>query len=541
MITLKSTPAEVFFSGNPALYNVLATNYLSQVGRKCSFMLVVSAADTTAGHTLNFAFSDKTITFVSALSPDDSGLQFQKATNTALFAAFAQVLYDCLQSNFDLSSRFKMTLGNATVNSRIIQFEAFEQGAINTATVTTNLVTVSEILFLSGIDPIARENFCIVGGIWDANHKQLAQDVKPVDEYGEVTFNFSEYLSALLEYNQQPRFTYPFDPEVIIKVFSNYALPFYAGFAERYNGIVKKLYFDDLRSTLSGGLNRETLVYYNLREESFFTMPENIKSFMTWAPVNKVTDKTVPEKLFFYVGDKPVYGLLYLYVQVYFSDGTNCMLDPVYADTLSNDVLECSVGYEALQLASIFPTYTITSWKVWLETEAGLVASEIRTFTNDLVTYNNERIFIFQNSFGRAYDVVRFTGKGSVDINLTFATATSEILDSYTSFNAPSQKFDASEGQKMKTNSGWVSREMKDYFRDMVLSHQVFEYKDGLLYPIVIINEAIKEHFIDNEYLYSLDLEYDRAYRDFFFSKLPLTLFQILDRFYSDDYDDNYS
>ena len=541
MITLEETPANVFFAGNPALYKAISSNFLSQTGRKCSFSLVVTAGDTTAGHTISFAFSDQTLTFTSVATPDDSGLQFQKASVSGLWSSWAQTLYNCFQSNMDLASRFKMTLLTPGSSSRTIQFEAFNAGVENSVTVSTNLVIVTEISYLAGIDDVLRDNFVIVGGIWDASFNLLAQDVKPVDEAGEVIFNFSEYMTALLEYNQQPRFTYPFDPSTIVQIFNNYPLAFYAGFAERYAGIVRKIYFDQLKSAMPGGLNRETLVYYNNEGLNFFDQDENKQSFMTWAPLVKTSDKNVPEKLFFYVGPTPDYSLVLLQVKVYFSDGTSSFLDPLEVSVFANNVLECSIGYAALNLGGIFPTYTITAWDVWLEKEDGTHVSEVRTLQNDLMIYENERIFLFQNSFGHAYDVVRFTGKGSIDINLQFATATSELLEKYTSFNAPAQKYDASEGQKLKANSGWVSREMKDYLRELMLSHQVFEYKDGLLYPVVIINESIKEHFIDDEYLYSLDLEYDRAYRDFFFSKLPLSFYYVLIKFYSDDYEDSYS
>jgi hypothetical protein len=131
--------------------------------------------------------------------------------------------------------------------------------------------------------------------------------------------------------------------------------------------------------------------------------------------------------------------------------------------------------------------------------------------------YENERVFIFQNSYGKAYDVVRFTGKGSMDIDVDYSTSTSDTIGNYTSFNAPVSKFAASEVQKLKCNSGWISRETKDYLRELLLSKQVFEYKDKCLYPVVITNDKVKEFFTDDEHLYSIEIDYDRAYRDFFF------------------------
>ena len=409
-------------------------------------------------------------------------------------------------------------------------------------TVTCTLVTVTLLPWVTGVDPVSRNNFNIIGGIWDKNFRQVAQDAKPVDGSGNAVFNFSEYLGALLDFDVSPHFTYPFDPGTLIKTFKNYVLEFYSGFAEKFDGVVQKIHYDTLRNALSGGLNRETLVFYNAHGTDFFSTPANLRTFMSWAPLVKTTGKSVPEKLFFYVSDKPGYSYVNLMVSVYFTDGTNEAGSWVAEySVVANDVLECSVGYGQLGFATDYPTKTVAYWKVWLAVEGEDDYSEVRTFIIDPVQYENERVFLFQNSWGRAYDVVRFTGNSTLSLTLESTTGNSQSIEPYTSFNAPSRKFESSETQGMKTNSGWVSREMKDFFREMLLSRQVFELKDNLLYPIVITNQSIKEHFIDNEYLYSLDLEYDRAYRDFFFSRFNVGLFPVLVRFYCDDYEDNYS
>jgi len=538
MITIDKKPPELFFAGNPVLYRIHSDNLVITPGQKCSFSLVVWAADTVAGHTLKFAFPFKTITFTTALIPDDSGLQIQTASNSAFFAIWAQTLFDCFQSNFEISSRFQITLETATSYNRTISFTAFEQGTSNNCTITHNLITVTVMAMVSGLNPMVQGDFGIVGGIWDANMRQLAQDIKPVDSDGNVTFDFSEYLSSLLDFNSLNHFTFPFSDN-LLNVFSDFPMQFYAGFAERYGGEIKKLHFDDLKTAFPGGLNRETLVFYNSQNVDFFSVEENQKIFMTWAPVVKTSDMLVPEKLYFFVGPKPTYDLISLQVKVWFTNGTFQMLESEI-DVSANEVVECSVGYQALELYQFSPL-VVSSWEVWMQISSNPPLSETRTFIMDHQVHENERIFIFQNSFGRAYDVVRFTGKGAVKIELDFSTGNSDLSEDYTAFNAPGRKFNPNESQKMMANTGWIDREMKDYLREMLLSRQVFEYKDGLLYPIVITTNSVKEHFVDDIYLYSLEVEYDRAYRDFFFSRFnPWMIFSI-GRTYCEEYSEDYS
>ena len=517
MITINNTPPETIFAGNPVLYSINSDNQFLDIGRFCQFYLVISAAETAERMSLEFAFPDKTIIFMTANGHDDSGLQIQIASSSGSWATWAQVVYDALMTNYDISSRFQITLENAGTSNRVLSFIAHERGTAYSAIVTSNLRTATVFSYISGLNPGARSNFAIMAGIWDENNRRIVQDLKPVKEDGSVMFNFSEYLSAIIENNNQPRFTWPFDHSRLYQIFNNYILPFYAGFAEFYDGQVKKIHFDSLRFAMAGGLNRETMVAYNSSSLDFFSVAENLLRFMTWAPMLKMTNKTSPELLFYYIIAKAPYDQLDFVVIVIFTDGSTDSIITDMRELPSNGVIELSVGYEHLDFENVFPTKTVSKWFVKLASQDLHMETETRTFILDNQTYENERIFIFQNSWGRAYDVVRFTGKGSKDIEVGFSTASSETIGNYTSFNAPVSKFGASEIQRMKCNSGWISYEKKDYLREMLLSKQVFEYVAGNLYPIIITNDKISQYFRDDEYLFNIEIDYDRAYRDFFF------------------------
>jgi hypothetical protein len=528
MITLTTTPPEISFAGNPVLFKVHSNRLVATPGVTCAFNLLVYAADTVAGHTISFAFPDCTVTLTNSTTPDDSGTQIQKASNSSLWSAYAQTIYDVCKTNFILSTRFNIAIMAPGTSARAIVFQAKKAGTANSATVVSTLVTVNLSGFIAGVNAINRNSFSIIGGIWDADGRQLVEDNKPVDANSDAIFNFSEYLSILLDLHKTPYFTFPFDSAHVIKTFHYYVLPYRVGFAERYEGAVKQLTFDSLRYAVPGGLNRETILAYNDLGEPFFTCAENQISFLTWAPDFKLTSKLVPEILFFYIPPSSAFSLVRINVTVYFTDDSQSSFVTSEYEVSPNDVVELSVGYSALDLAAVNPLKTIAAWSVCLQkvTDGGIVdapdwvytdISEVRTFLLDPAAFENERIFIFQNSFAKAYDVVRFTGKGSMSIDLDFATSTTDSSDTVTFYNASNNKFSASELQRNTANSGWITKEVKNYLRDLMLSKQVFEYKDGLLYPVIITSDKIKEHFVDNVYLYNLDIEYDRAYRDFFF------------------------
>jgi hypothetical protein len=389
MITIQTTPPETFFAGNPVLFGINSTSLHSHYGRHCQFYLVISAADTTPDHTLTFAFPDKTVIFTTKSLPDDSGLQIRTAFNSADWATWAQTVFNCLLSNMDISSRFQITIEEAGSSNRVLFLKAHKEGIASSVVVTSHLTTATVYTYISGIDSIFRNNFSIVAGIWNESMIQIAQDIKPVNASGDVTFNFSEYLSTFLINVSTPRFTWPFNPLKLYCIFTNYVLPFYAGFAERWDGVTRMIYFDTIRNAFPGGLNRETMVAYNAASLNFFNVAENLLSFMTWAPLVKQTSKTTPELLFFYVISKAPFDNIDLAVAVSFTDGTsdtfltNISLAGDMSFAISNVVIELSVGFEHLDLAGRYPAKTVSQWAVKLSNQDLHLDTEIRTFILD--------------------------------------------------------------------------------------------------------------------------------------------------------------
>jgi hypothetical protein len=79
------------------------------------------------------------------------------------------------------------------------------------------------------------------------------------------------------------------------------------------------------------------------------------------------------------------------------------------------------------------------------------------------------------------------------------------------------------ENQTFSINSGWISRETKNWLRELFLSRkEIYEIVDGCKFPIVVTNEK-NELFDDDTYLYDVKIDYKYAFRDPYFSGEILT------------------
>lgn len=538
MITIEKALPSFALAGNPVLIKLISDNFISTSGSKAYLRLEIGdGTDTTAGHSFMLSFGSFELTFTAAVTPDDTGLQYEAATGSDTFNTWAEKLYNAFLSNYFLSKYFAITLGDAGTFTRDIMFLAKEKGSDYTLTfVNDDATEIAEATKTDGIDPVYRENFGIVASLWDGTTK-IAEDVKSVDTSGRATFNFSEYLISLLE-TDDPRFTWPEVTDTFVHQFINYVQSYRISYAEKYSGQYRKLVYDSIRHAIAGGLSRETLSVYNEAGDHFFDDTDNKKRFLTWAPVMREIGYDVPQKLFFVFQTVTGYSQYRLCASVVFEDGT---IQKKYCSALSTitpwSVVECVAGYDQLSLGQLDPTQEVVRWYIFLENESGVQISESRGYTLDPDYYEFQRFFLFRNSFS-AYDIVRFTGKGELNPEYERVSGYRDIEDDYTSLNAPLKLFSAIESQKMKANSGWITLEEKKHLRDFLLSRESYEIIDDKIYPIIVTSLKPKEFLVDGVTLYSLEIEYERAYNDMFWSDileaLPATV--VPERIYSDDY-----
>ncbi len=546
MITVVPPYSDILLARNPVIYSVSSNNAFSTNGVAASLLINVYAISTVEDTAFTLGFNGKSLTFELVADPDDSGLQLPVAEVGETFNAWGARLFDALCLNYDLRTYYNMRIYEESP-AFSIQLKSKYTGTRFNILPTDTLDSSFNFYPSDGTDPVVRENFGIVGTIWrhdystfaDVENIKIGEDILPVDLSGVLAyeqvqpsgiavFNFSEYI--LSEIYREPVtgerlkyfFTWPQVPGEFTREFTEHILDITVSFAETISGVVQALHFQTVKRALAGGLNAEMLSQYTALGQGYFDLSENIIKFLTWAPTTKISGTSVPEKLFFLIfGERYPYHYR-LAVKVYYTDLTNTQY---YADidyqAQDTCLIECMVGHDHLGIGNLNPEKSVDYWEVWLDDsgEGGETVNDIterRRFILDKIDREYERIFMFRNSFS-AYDVVRFVGKS--EVGLEYERLTGKEISSLTNYLPVRKSFENSETEHLVVNSGFISREMKDYLREMYLSTEVYEIIGERLLPVVNITAKSASFFKDGITLYDFQIEYDRASTNNLYSK----------------------
>lgn len=523
MLTITKSPAPHSFSGNPLVYRLSSNDWLASSGAFASILLVFSGIDTASGHGFNLYFDQTDHVFISINFPGYSGYGIPTANPSWNHNQYAAAVYECLAANHQLRSRYRITLSEEMEFTRTIQFVALERG--DRWTIDLKDVTLANLIHTSrveGADRVPRTNFGVVATLWDTSGEKIGEDLKGVDSEGAVSFDLSDYLKSRFTLAEatdpDPRFVFPESCFENYAVHRQFVLEFTASFAERYDGTVKKMIFDTSKYSLSGGLSRDAISYFNSLGTDYFSHADNKFRFLSTSPAVKVTGKSQPEKLWFYFVEYTNPFTFRLCVKVTFSDlTTSSFYGSELVHSFERPVIELMVGYAKLNLGNIDPSKEVLQWEVWLEDDDLQVISEVRTLTLDPLVREFERTFIFRSSMG-GYEVARFTGTGETTVENERQTVILQSFEDFSFRNPPSRVFDSFESLKCKANTGWISREQREAMRDFLLSTECYEILDDLLFPVVVSSTRIRSFSKDGEYMYNMEVEYERAYNDSYYT-----------------------
>lgn len=520
MIDLSLSPPLISFAGNPVVVGAVTDNHMVSYGGYAMAELLVCGIDTTPGHGFTLAFGGKSLGFRSAAFTGFDGLLFETAFPGCTFNEFAENIYQCFCENYDIQARYSVTLDPPGVSSRKIILQAREPGS--NWTVQLSGVTVSGLTQgqnIPGSDPLHRDYFSILCLVRDSQGGQIGEDIKAVDGDGQVSFDLSDYLRARFASWQLPRFEFPELSGNIRNRGWDYLLRYHLSLAETFDGEIKGLFSDGWKYCLAGGLSRELLTSLNENAQDYFAIDENKRRFLSWQPLTKKSRSGVMEKLFFLFQENPSGYQYRLAVIANFTDGTHKMINASpLAVFPSFTVVEFKVGYDHLELVNAQVGKTISGWEVFLLDGNDDFISERRIYLNDTRVIENEKVFFYRNSFS-AYDTFRFTGKSELNLEYDRLGAVALKQERYSFFNAPSVQFSILETESCKANSGWVSKDEKQCLREMLLSPECYEQIGAELFRIVIKTAKITPFLKDGEYLYSLEIEYERSWQNAFFSR----------------------
>lgn len=525
---ITTTPKLLSFAGNPMRYLLTDDSNRGELYSVVKFSF--TEVDTVENHLVIISQNGIERTLTLKASPTTTA-------HLPVGIAGYGTGYWCLQcfnwliGDLQLSTDYDITMDNRD----IILTAKIPSPEYNITQVTSTIVGLVVSTFIAGVIPVVPVDGVMMLVYIDET-TLIGQEYKQLDPNGLVRFDVQEYLYAHLLLAPHPRFDKSID--FLYNVYSDYICKYRVAFVNKVNGVMDgRIYRDPLsRYAIGGGLNREDLVENNLLNLDFFDQTDVQSQFLTWSSDTKITDKLAKESLFF-AFQTPAYTKFKLCMTYWDSNGANQTTADITALVTITpwSVVEFSVGYIELSLISLLAG-DVAKWKVFLVNENGSVISNDFTFELDPRYYENTRYFRFRNSWG-VFDSLRCTGNFELNLEYAREQATYISEDQETMFNAPVKSISVKESQLFKANSGWINRDNRDYLRDFERSPEIYEDDNGRLYPVNITSK--KSNLAkDGDYNYFLAFEYERAYNDFFFSRILQTL---INKCYSDEYSAEYS
>jgi len=243
--------------------------------------------------------------------------------------------------------------------------------------------------------------------------------------------------------------------------------------------------------------------------------------FLSWAPPKRYVGINEPVSLYFMLqgwNDVNTWKVVLTVVDVAFYEVEIVL--KTFTTFPAFSIFEVLAGYTQLQ--DIFSgIQSVKQWRIHIS--GGAVGhpepvSEIRYFYLDETYYENQRSFIFKNSFG-VFDSLRCTGK--FISGLEYQRETSQMIpqELETFSNAPMVATKIEETRTFKANSGWLDREYLMYLRDFLRSTEIYEVDpDGNLFKCILTSKKT-DLLEDKNQNYNLSFEYERAYADQFYSQ----------------------
>lgn len=525
---IDKTPNLLAFAGIPMRYSLKSESGKSPISLYSTIRISFTAKDTTAGHWMTVEMNATQRTFTLRTEPTEDN-ELPVALSGETVEQWCTRCFEYLQNDFLLLQDYVISrnksdiLLTARVASSIYDWE-YINGTITGVSVTTEV---------SGQSP----SKSVVEGVLMRVYlfdSLIGQEFKEVDSAGEVRFDISEYVYNKLLLSNPPRFNNSLAGYQL--VYSDYIGRYKVVFVDKVNGEFQaRTYADIDRYAIAGGLSREDLVYINSNNIDFFSLTTTKEHFLTWWSGTKFTDRIAKESLFFAFQTTEAYSYYKLLTKIYSSSGSSQIIELTTLTALvPYTVVEFAVGFAALGLSSYYND-TVYKWEVYLEDETSQKISDVFTFEIDPVYHENTRYFRFRNSWG-VYDTIRCTG--NFELNLEHEKETSVFLseDIETAYNPPENLSFSKERQLFKANSGYVSKELRQFLRDFERSFDIYEH-DGSNILSIIITSTKSNLSKDDEYNYFLSFEYKRSYTDFFFSRmLKMMIKKAYSGFYSSEY-----
>jgi hypothetical protein len=518
VVKTKQPPA-IVLAENPVLFGFQSTDQYLTPGVHAEFYMQISTYPAiNHGFSLTWNGVQHDFVFVATPGTDPGELPatYSGVGFSTLLMYLLQVLAE-LKKNYYLSRDFEMDMIGLPANPTF-RFISKLPGAAYTVSFQATQgapVTTLSGSNVAGVDPVIHPFYGIYAQTV-INSAVAGEDLITPDAAGESILNISAYLKAY----STSSFTWPVT--ALLKNRDDLLQRFWIRFAERYgiDPTILKLQTSEgyVTYALPGGVGHMQLDEYERNNNTFWDELQYSKQFLTNQPKTKMVKVDQMEKLFFLNHLKT--SVIRMHIELYFYDDVTTPLEYNLSgvSTANWRIIECSFRF--LDLIGTLPSPIDKVWKfvVWLVKPDGTVLSERRTYYVDHREELHTHQFIWRNSFGM-YDMDLWAGKyeRSVDSAKNIYTMTNRY--NFTAINPQTQVLQSTEVEMFNASTGWMeNKDRANWLREMIMSREVYEVIDGVLYPIVIT--TAQAHIeTAGKTLHNLHIEYTRAFTDEHFSK----------------------
>lgn len=505
MVTLNitHTPPAIALSDNDLLFKVVTDNYLQSAGTKSHITFYFNSIP-AAGDYFRIVsdYFDLTFTFVNGTA-DNSGLQINRDWPELL--TFRTFMVSDLQKNYYINKYFNVTHGIDS-DTDFVKIEAKEVGDFNLAQpddgTDCSAMQGPPYSDNDGSNKTYRNNYRLEGKL---NILDFEDSIIPTADGQEAVFNYKKMIEL------QGGFTWP---EITVGEFErpNMLAEYRFQVWENNNGVRSAIFKTSILKVLQGGISKADSKSLSDDDSTWYDKWQENKWFLTWKPNGHVIDLNSTLKLYHlstYDGNVRLYWRI---------NG-----DAQSENFIALDDLEANTVYEIIAspglLFSFMGSYVsdIEYFDLWLEKQSdGTVLSETRRYFMDWKYREFRREFLFANSYRGAYDTLRFTGKGSESWETESYTYEHKVYDEELNKIKQSR---SKLSNPQKTSTGWISREVLEYMQEFLLSEDRYEIRNGKLYPVYITSSKVSKRD-DGEYMYSLEIEFQYAFTEEYFSSV---------------------
>ncbi len=467
---------------NPLYVTLQTNNYLTASG-VASVIVLEFTNNPADGDTLVVTWASGSLHFTFKTTPDKSGLQLPEYTSGTLFNYINNTLVPALLANYTLNEYFYFNTATGTSPVSLTMTAKNTGAAYTISSVTSSTAAFATSGAVAGVTQVRRSGFNIICDVYIEGTpyytKAVALDAVPTDQ-GFATFVFDNEIRAYLGSDR------PGPGDSSPHVCPNMMKKYYFKYGEQYGGSAKFMETSDIKKAVLSMQNYEVWRDHNFQLDFFSNAP--IK-FLTNQPRKKRISPDQDEWLYFFHDET---GDLDMYVDIYYTDGTSELAYNITSGSQTGQLIyRLPAGFHNNpDIGSAHPGRQIKKYVFSAKSQASGTTSQSIEYTIDHNFYKNNFFLFFRNMLG-GYDTLWCRGDMISNKNYVFSEW-SPILppDYHVGDAAIIQQLD-SNLRGWEFNTGWISKDYKEYLDEFFSSPDRLLISDSFLLPVNIAESEI--------------------------------------------------